>query len=86
MELVPLKVDSGVHVEDAGELRSAALDDGALLNRSGMWNATALKIIEKYPMLVIEKWHCQGPLSSQPYAPPSTEPCSKLTQEARMIG
>ena len=55
-------------------------------NRSGMWNATALKIIEKYPMLVIEKWHCQGPLSSQPpYAPPSTEPCSKLTQEARMI-
>lgn len=54
-------------------------------NRSGFWNSTALSIIAKYPMLVIEKWHCQGPLSSEPYAPPPTEPCAKMTQEERMI-
>ena len=54
-------------------------------NRSGMWNETALSILAKYPMVVIEKWHCQGALSSEPYAPPAGEPCAQLTQEERMI-
>ena len=54
-------------------------------NRSGMWNETALSILAKFPMVVIEKWHCQGALSSEPYAPPAGEPCAQLTQEQRMI-
>jgi hypothetical protein len=54
-------------------------------NRSGFWNDTALAILARYPMVVIEKWHCQGGESSQPYSPPAGEPCARLTQEERMI-
>lgn len=51
-------------------------------NRSGFWNDTALP-----GMVVVDKWHCEGALSSRPYDPPlGGEPCAAvLTQEQRMI-